>query len=149
MGANVLDVYRLGPDKSILDNVWRSKVLRRPVYATSTEGSITQVWRIEAHGALVRIAAINWSARSVAVGEVVKRLEDAVVKSKGFFQSGSVDGTGLGRDSLNPCSWPPQVTYCFHRKYSGQTTGDPRWPVEPPVARGMALHHLETPEWDE
>jgi len=123
MCTNVLDVYRLSPDKSILNNVWRSKVLRRPVYATSTEGSITQVWRIEVHGALVGIAAVNWSARSVAVGEVVKRLEDAVVKSKGFFQSGSVDGQGWV--VITPCSWPPQVTYCFHRKYSGQTTGDP------------------------
>lgn len=94
MDANVLDVYRMSPDKSILNNVLRSKVLRRPVYATSTKGSITQMWRIEAHGALVRIAVVDWSARSVAVGEVEQRLEDAVVKSKGLFRSGSVGWNG-------------------------------------------------------
>jgi len=96
MNANTLDVYRMSPDKSILDNVLRSKVLRRPVYATCTTNSITQVWRIEAHGALVRIAVINWSARSVAVGEVEQRLEDAMVKPKGLFQSGSVHGNSPG-----------------------------------------------------
>jgi len=102
MEANALDVYRMSPDKSILNNVLRSKVHRRPVYATSTKDSTTQMWRIEAHGALVRIAVVDWSARSVAVGEVVQRLEDAVVKSRGLFQSGSVDGTGFVRDPLNP-----------------------------------------------
>ena len=96
MDANVLDVYRMSPEKSILNNVFRSMVLRRPVYATSTDNSVTQVWRIEAHGALVRIAVVNWLARRVVVGEVEQALEDAVVKPKGFFQRrGSVaDGHG-------------------------------------------------------
>lgn len=125
MDANVLDVYHMSPNKSLLNNVLRSKVLKRPVYATSTKGSTTQIWRIEAHGALVRIAVVNWSARSVTVGEVEQRLEDAVVKSKGLFQSESVDGTGLFRDPLNSCSWPTQITHCFYWKYSGQTTDDP------------------------
>lgn len=93
MDANVLDVYRMNPDKSILNNVLHSKVLKRPIYATSTKNSVTQVWRIEAHGALVRIAVVNWLARRVVVGEVEQRLEDAIVKPKGFFQS-NVYGTG-------------------------------------------------------
>ena len=96
MDANALDVYRMSPDKSILNNTLRSKILRRPVYATSTKDSITQVWRIEAHGALVRIAVVNWSARSVTVGEIEQRLEEAMVKPKGFFHAGSVNGKGPG-----------------------------------------------------
>ena len=100
MDANVLDVYRVSPNKSILNIALRSKVLRPPVYATSTKASITQMWIIEAHGALVRIAVVNCSARSVTVEKVEQRLEEAVVKSKGLFQSGSVDNTGLVRDPL-------------------------------------------------
>ena len=138
MDANVLDVYRMSPNKSILNNVLRSKVLRRPVYATSTKNSVTQVWRIEAHGALVRIAVVNWAARTVAVGEVEQGLEDVIVKPKGFFQRrASVENSA----TLNLYSWLPQLTHRFHRECPVQTTGDPRRPM----ARGMALHHAESP----
>ena len=86
MNPPIIDVYRFLPDKSVLDNVIHSKALRRPVYASTTQGSVTRVWRIEAHGSMTQIAMVDWELRFLSFGDVQRKLDDVLVKSKGLFQ---------------------------------------------------------------
>ena len=86
MNPPTIDVYRLLPDKSVLDNVIHSKALRRPVYASTTQAAVTRVWRIGAHGSLTQIAMIDWEQGSLSFGSVQRKLDDVLVKSKSLFQ---------------------------------------------------------------
>jgi len=86
MNPPTIDVYRFLPDKSVLDSVVHSKALRRPVYASTTQGAVTRAWRIEAHGSLTQIAMIDWEQGSLLFGGVQRKLDDVLVKSKGLFQ---------------------------------------------------------------
>jgi len=86
MNPPTVDVYRFLPDKSILDNVIHSKALRRPVYASTTQGAVTRAWRIEAHGSLTQIAMIDWEQGFISLGGVQRKLDEVLVKSKGLFQ---------------------------------------------------------------
>jgi hypothetical protein len=86
MNPPTIDIYRFLPDKSVLDNVVHSKALRRPVYASTTVGAVTRLWRVEVHGSLTQIAIINWEQGFLAFGGIQRNLDEVLVKSKGLFQ---------------------------------------------------------------
>src|SRR5258706_3641537 len=86
MNLPTIDVYRFLPNKSVLDTVVHSKALRRPVYASTTQGAVTCAWRIEVQGSLTQIAMIDWEQGFLSFGGVQRKLEDVLVKSKGLFQ---------------------------------------------------------------
>ena len=86
MNLPTIDVYRFLPNKSVLDTVIHSKALRRPVYASTTQGAVTYAWRIEVQGCLTQIAMIDWEQGFLSFGSVQRKLEDVLVKSKGLFQ---------------------------------------------------------------
>lgn len=63
---NPIDVLVLRPNghASLLDTTFVSRRSRRAVYATTTRGAETSLWRVTSNGKLTQVAQINWSHHS-------------------------------------------------------------------------------------
>ncbi|KIM28047.1 hypothetical protein M408DRAFT_329702 [Serendipita vermifera MAFF 305830] len=100
-----------GGEPSILDTVFVSKKSQRAVYATTTHGPHTSLWRVAASGTMTEIARVDWEHEIQAAlagdgslrnsnkpgkkcsmltfGGKMRRTEDFLQRARGWFSSDS------------------------------------------------------------
>lgn len=101
-------VLRPSDRNSLLDTIFVSRRSRRAVYATTTRGPETSLWRVASSGSLTQVAQINWehqvlgatagdgslrgsqsSSRTemVILGGKMTRVDEFLRKGRGWFPS--------------------------------------------------------------